>query len=225
MRYISVLGFIALLVSACTPTAVPVLTGTLVIEPSPTFTPIPTFTASPVPTTTPYAALGTVALDFTALLCNAEWMNGAIKLTPCPNPSTDLSGGYATVLDPVTEGLPIDTPVLKMIPNANALFLRYPPFKVGASDRFRTTLRCPASMPCDVQFALEYYDANGKYYGDFMAWDFKSGDSPINVDADLASLTGQTVDFVLALRLFHTIENSQQDNGLWIAPHLYRPLR
>lgn len=225
MRYISIFSFIALLVSACTPMAVPVLTETPLIEPSPTFTPIPTFTASPVPTTTPYATLGTVALDFTALLCNAEWMNGAIKLTPCPNPSADLSGGYATVFDPVSEGLPIDTPVLKMIPNANALFLRYPPFKVGAHDRFRTTLRCPASMPCDVQFALEYYDVDGKYNGEFMAWDFKSGDSPIIVDAELASLTGQTVDFVLTLRLFHTIENPQQDNGLWITPHIYRPLR
>ncbi len=225
MRYISILGFITLLVSACTPMAAPSVTTTPVIESLPTFTPIPTFTASPDPTTTPYAILGTVALDFTALLCNAEWMNGAIKLTSCPNPSADLSGGYATALDPVSEGLPIDTPVLKMIPNANALFLRYPPFKVGASDRFRATLRCPPSMPCDVQFALEYYDADGKYNGEFMAWDFKSGDSPINVDADLDSLSGQTVDFVLTLRLFHTIENSQQDNGLWIAPHIYRPLR
>ena len=226
MRYFLPLCLFSLVLSACAPTAsnTPISTQPAKVDSSPIFTPIPTFTPAPLPTVTSPAPLGTIALDFVALLCNAEWMNGVRKLTPCPNPNTDLSGGYATTLDPTLEGLPVNVPVLLMIPTANALFLRYPSFMVGASDRFRATLRCPASSPCDVQFALEYYDANGKYH-DFVTWDYKTGENPINVDADLSPLAGQSVDFVLTLRLFHEIENPQQDNGIWIAPHIYRPLQ
>lgn len=227
MRYFLTLCLFSLLLSACAPTNVNIPTPTefVKVEVSPMFTPIPTFTPTTIPTSTPIAALGTVALDFIALLCNAEWMNGAQQLTPCPNQNEDLSGGYAVTLDPTSEGLAANTPVLLMVPNANALFLRYPSITVGANDRFRATLRCPTSMRCDVQFALEYYDAKGKYHGTFLTWDYKTGDAPIHVDADLSALAGSSVDFVLALRLFHTIESSKQDNGLWIAPHIYRPLQ
>ncbi len=225
MRHFLALCLFSLILSACAPTANNTSIPTpVLVEPSPFFTPIPTFTPTISPTSTSIASLGTVALDFVALLCNAEWMNGTHKLTPCPHPNADLSGGYAATLDPSLEGLPATVPILLMVPTANAFFLRYPSFMVGANDRFRAALRCPTPMPCDVQFALEYYDANGKYH-EFMAWDYKAGEDPISVDADLSSLTGQSVDFVLTLRLFHTIENTQQDNGIWIAPHIYRPLQ
>ncbi|NOT03462.1 MAG: hypothetical protein HOP27_02565 [Anaerolineales bacterium] len=225
MRYFLTLCLLSLIPSACAPSASSTSIPTpVVVEPSPIFTAIPTFTPTVSPTSTPIASLGTIALDFTALLCNAEWMNGAHKLTPCPPLNADLSGGYAATLDPRLEGLPANVPALLIVPTANAFFLRYPSFTVGAKDRFRATLQCPSSMPCDVQFALEYYDANGKYH-EFMAWDYKAGEDPINVDADLSSLTGQSVDFVLTLRLFHAIENTQQDNGIWIAPHIYRPMQ
>jgi len=227
MRYFLALSLFPLLLTACVPLAGNNSTSTqsVKIEPSPVFTPIPTFTPAPLPTSTPPAALGTVALDFVALLCNAQWMNGAHKLASCPSPVSDLSDGYATSFDPSLEGLPKNVPILLMIPNANALFLRYPSFAVRAGDRFRTSLRCPTSMVCDVQFALEYYDAKGKYHDSLMNWNYKFGDAQIDVDSDLSSLAGQSVDFVLVLRLFHTIANSQQDNGLWIAPHIYRPLK
>ena len=151
-------------------------------------------------------------------------MNGAQYLEACPGASADQSGGYATLLDPLSEGLSANSPVLLIIPNANALFLRYPPFTVGANDRFRATLRCRAHSPCDLQFALEYYDSNGKFQGPFMSWDFNSGMAPIQLDASLNALAGQSVDFVLVVRLFHQIASLQEDNGLWIAPHIYRPM-
>jgi hypothetical protein len=125
----------------------------------------------------------------------------------------------------VAEGLPAGTPVLLTIPAWNgysSLFLRYPPFTVHAGDRFRATLLCRPSTPCDVQFSLEYYDASGNYQNTSSAWDLKSGDAPVEV-VDLSSLAGQTVDFVLVLRLFHLLDHPQQDHGLWVAPHIYRP--
>ncbi|RPJ29495.1 MAG: hypothetical protein EHM33_00570 [Chloroflexi bacterium] len=188
----------------------------------PTVTLIPTLAPLPSPTFIPPDPLGTIALDFVALLCNADWMNGAEHLTPCPGDDADHSGGYATRHKAAPREYPADTPILLMVPNATALFLRYPSYKVGAGDRFRTTLLCGTAAPCDVQFALEYYDAQGNYY-EFMEWNYKTGDTPIAVDFDLSAIAGQSVDFVLTLRLFHAIESSQHDNGLWVAPHIYRP--
>lgn len=58
-----------------------------------------------------------------------------------------------------------------------------------------------------------------------MSWDFNSGMVPIQVDASLNALAGQSVDFVLVVRLFHQIASPQEDNGLWIAPYIFRPPR
>ena len=152
-------------------------------------------------------------------------MNGAQHLTACPPANADLSGGYAKVIDPATEGLPANTPVILTFAGtySAALFLRYPSFKVHAGDRFRTTLRCQsASTICDIDFRLEYYDANGKYHSPFADWHYVAGQTPINEDYDLSSLAGQKVDFVLGIQ--SNGSGSPQDNGaLWIAPHIYRP--
>jgi len=190
----------------------------------PTVTFLPTWTPLPAPTSIPPSPLGTIAMDFTALLCNADWMNGAEHLTPCPDPSADQSGGYATRYKDVPEGYPADTPILLMVPNAGGLFLRYPSFKVNAGDRFRATLLCRTSAPCDIQFALEYYDAQDKYH-EFLEWNYRTGDDPLSVDADLEALAGQNVDLVLTVRIFHSFEGKDHDHGFWVAPYIYRPIR
>ena len=202
----------------------------------------PTLTPSPIPSTqtsqpptpipptatlapTQPAALGTIALDFVALMCDAQWMNGYEHLVACPPPNADLSGGYAKAIDPTSEGLPANTPVMLMVVGTNsaAVFLRYPTFSVHSGDRFRATLRCQStSTTCDIDFRLEYYDANGKYHSPFADWHYVAGQSPINEDYDLSSLAGQKVDFVLGIQ--SNGSGSPQDNGaLWIAPVIYRP--
>ena len=67
----------------------------------------PTATLAP----TQPAELGTVALDFVALLCDAQWMNGAQHLTACPSANADLSGGYAKVIDPHPKDCPLTRPL------------------------------------------------------------------------------------------------------------------
>jgi len=184
----------------------------------------PTATVMP-PTPAQPASLGTIALDFVALLCDAKWMNGAEHLASCPPAGADHSGGYAILVDPTTEGLPAGTPVFLTIAGiySDAFFLRYPTFKVHTGDRFRATLRCQNASPnCDVDYRLEYFDARGIPSRAFQEWRFIAGQPPINVDFDLSSLSGQNVDFVLAMQP----ENgglSQNNGALWIAPHIYRP--
>lgn len=173
--------------------------------------------------------MGSVVFDFASQVCSAQWMNGGQALTACPAESADRSGGFAELTDPIPEGFPHDVLVLRTIPSWNgygSLFLRYPPITIDAKDRFQTTLSCDYSLPsCDVQFALEYYDVDGKYHSPFMEWNLKNGDAPLYVDASLAELAGQKVDLLLVIRLFHSIDTPEQDNGLWAAPRIFRPLQ
>jgi len=206
-----------------TPTqSVPTAPATIT-QPAATATELP-LTATSAPTSTPTLVPGTIVLDFVASLCNAQWMNGGQHLNACPNPNSDHSGGYAVVIDPTSESLPASTSVILTTPAQNgfaALFLRYPAFTVRAGDRFRAMLRCQSYAACDVEYALEYYDANGKYHGPFLSWKYKAGNPAITVDADLSSLAGQSIEFVLTLRPNN--DPPQQDNSLWIAPQIYRP--
>jgi hypothetical protein len=222
---LGIIGLITVLLSACDVkyAVAPTTASAPTIAVVPTVTLLPTWTPLPAPTSMPSSQLGTIAMDFTALLCNADWMNGTEHLTPCPDSSADRSGGYTTRYKDVPEAYPADTPILLMVPNAGGLFLRYPSFKVNAGDRFRATLLCGTSAPCDIQFALEYYDAQDKYH-EFLEWDYRTGDDPVYVDADLSALAGQNVDLVLTVRIFHAFEGTDYDNGLWVAPYIYRPI-
>ena len=226
-----IIGIILVLVtSACgvtaqiaTPTSVPTAAATFTAAPPPaTDTPQPTPTITPIPTFTPLP--GVTALDFFASLCQADWMNGAEHLKNCPDLNADHSGGYAAAVDPATEGLPAGTPVLLTIPawNGNAaLFLRYPTLAVQTGDQFRATLRCQSGATCDVQYALEYFDAKGKYHSEFAFWSLQPGTPAVDVVLDLSLLAGQSVDFVLALRPNN--DTPQLDKSLWIAPQIFRP--
>ncbi len=120
MEYATVVPSSAATQVKSTPTAMAIAT---------TPTPIVTLTPSLTPTPLLSDPMGTIALDFIALLCDADWMNGAQHLTPCPGPGADQSGGYAAKLGPPQGGLPANTSVLLMVPNAGALFLRYPPLQ------------------------------------------------------------------------------------------------
>ena len=190
------------------------------------FTPIPTFTFTPPPTAPLADPPSTIVLDFIAQLCSAKWSNGAHYLAACPPTTVDRSGGYAMGVDPLSEGLPAGTPALLTVPawnGSSSLFLRYPKYTVRAGDRFRTSVFCSKATPlCDVQFALEYYDAQGKYQ-EYYRWNQVSGQAPTVLDVDLNVLANQNVDLVLVLRLFHALDNPQQDHGIWVAPHIYRP--
>lgn len=228
-KYIFFTIILTILFTGCSSFASPspvanTATNTEVILPTkPVITEIPTST--PLPSPTPGPELGTIALDFIAQVCDAEWMNGGQHLNPCPDVNADHSGGYAVKVDPLTEGLPAGTPVLLTIPATNgyaALFLRYPAITIHKGDRFRATLRCQSNAPCDVQFAVEYFDLNGKYSGPFLSWNYISGDPEIKVDADLSAIAGQTVRLTLTLRPQN--DHPELDQSLWIAPYIYRAI-
>lgn len=150
-------------------------------------------------------------------------MNG-VQYLPCPATEASRPGGYPSIMDPASQGLPANTPVLLTVPaqnNASSIFGRYPPYTVRAGDRFRATLRCVIAIPCNVEFSLEFFDSQRNYHGQYGDWRYMAGSPPIVVDFDLSPLAGQTVEFTLAVRPMD--EARQNDLALWVSPHIFRP--
>lgn len=234
------LVFVFLFLTACAPVQVAVPPDTAIpptavpatsVPPTEIFTPIPAATATSGTSSASYIDLDndgkTVAHDFTQHLCEAAWMNGAVKDLPCPGDLNELTQGYTGLLSGSDQGL---DPGFAMILNypagygsgdgSGAIFGRFPKFTVGPNDEFRTSLACRNGADCFVNFTLGYYDANGKYQEPFPTEHYKYGvEPPLNYVWSLSSLAGQTVEFVLAVRNEGT---QSQAWALWIYPRILR---
>jgi hypothetical protein len=190
---------------------------------APTFTAIPTLTEAPTPTATPPFDLNdgnkAVVLDFTARLCEAIWMNGVETGLPCPGDLNDVSRGYVGLLSGSDQSLPADFALVMMYPSP-AIFGRYPKFRVGPFDAFKVTLACRSDIPCDFEFQLAYYDANGQYKDPYPPVAYKQGDPPLNYVNQLNGLGGKTVELVLAIRSYG---DPAAGWALLIAPRVLRP--
>lgn len=195
------------------------------------FTAIPTFTEAPKPTTTPLFHLTndnmTVAYDFTAHLCEAKWVNSVYpQPLPCPGDLNNVGKGYIGLLSGSDQGLDANFPMIQTFPaydGAGGLFGRYPKFTVSANDVFYTSFTCRSDhQNCEIEFALGYYDANGKYHEDFPVNYYRFGvEPPINYIQPLSSLNGQTVEFVLVVRAMFKSDPTAAW-GLWISPRILR---
>jgi hypothetical protein len=196
-------------------------------------TELPTRTPLPPPTITPTSspdlsaiglpaeALGTSAYDFAADFCSAEWSNGT-QAVPCKSQNPASTSGYVTLLNGADQDIPQAIDILLMYPprgsGYDTLVGRYPAFAAQKGDRFRAVLTCRAHNFCDVDFGLDYFDANGRT--GLKHWSYLFTDSPIIVDYSLDSIAGRTVQFVLSVR-----RNGEglQAYAAWLAPHIYRP--
>lgn len=226
MRFNPTLLLFTTLLAACasttnTPTPTPAATR-------PIFTPIPTFTITAEPPA--FNILpdepGTLVMDFVARACEAEWSNNAYHL-PCPGDQTDTSKGYIEYSDhTIIEGMiSIDAPVLIGLPgqgqgNGIGLFGHYPGITVQYGDRFKSTVACQGDAPCNVEFTVEFFDAEGDYHSENRwGWHHQTGDGPLEIDLDLSPLAGQTVEFLLVVRDSGSTQNAWI---VWIAPRIIR---
>lgn len=219
------------LLSACnkppdTPTQAPATE--VVVEP--TDIP-PTATTAPDPTATPniyqVEALDPdwVAYDFVTEVCSAKWTTNANPL-PCPGHLEEAEGGYIEATDhTVLEGMAsVEAPLLIGLPGNGypsglGLFGEYPPFTVYPGDMFEATIACQGDADCDLEFALEYYDAQGTYHGSAFRWLYQKGDGPLKIRADIGSLAGEPVRFLLVMRSRDELDGQW---GVWIQPHISR---
>ncbi|MBC8506982.1 MAG: hypothetical protein ISR58_08715 [Anaerolineales bacterium] len=205
------------------PTAVPTSTS------EPTSTTAPSATASPPLPLIPLPEPGTVAYDFVANVCEAQWANSISYISPCPSNLDEIEQGYITNthLAFAESNTAVEVPSLIVVPQqaaggGTAIFGIYPPFEIWPGDQFRATLSCQGDAACDVEYSLEYFDAAGKYQTPNWVWDHQVGDGPQTIAVDLSSLAGQTVKLVLAVR--DADKDPSSDYALWIAPHIYRSI-
>lgn len=193
----------------------------------PTATPAPTATATLTPTPNPGAVglpaepSGSDPLDFVDTMCKADWFTEAGSL-PCPGNENNSSGSFVLGLPGDQQALPSGYPVLLMYPpqvGNDTIFGKYPAFAVQKGDRFRAVLACRLHSFCDVEFALDYYDASGGKSG-LAHWAYRFTDNPLVIDYPLDGIAGMTVQFSLSLR---AAGPNLDAYGVWILPHIYRP--
>ncbi len=195
------------------------------IAPSLTPSPVPTITPTPLPDLTtiglPSEAAGTAAYDFAANICNAKWYTDA-GTVPCNGTNDTTTSGYVAPLDALAQGLPAGFSGLVMYPprggGDDTISGTYPPFDVKKGDRFRAILTCRAHNFCDVEFGLDYYDANG--HTGLKRWSYLFADPPLVVDYPLDGLAGLTVQFNLSVQ---RRGEGLQAYAVWLQPHIYRP--
>jgi hypothetical protein len=231
--------FVAFVLLACglftpvpNPTAAPTVTLTQAATaiPSATLTTAPPATDFPAsPTTETSISIPdpqVVAYDFVANICKAEWANSIGFLPTCPGDLDNIEPGYVSQTDLVfaESTTAVEAPALIVLPQQGAtntaIFGMYPAFEVWPGDQFRATIACQGDSPCDVEFALEYFDAAEDYQAPGWTWQHQMGDGPVEIALDLGALAGQTVKFVLALR--SPQGDPVDDYALWIAPHIVR---
>ena len=227
-------GLLVIILTGC---SLPSTAGESEVNPSETSLPstnTPAATATdlaPDPTETPNILIitplvpETIALDFVDLICSAEWSNNANQL-PCPGHLEEKDGGYIEATDhTVLEGMiSVEAPLLIGLPGSGypaglGLFGKYPPLTIYPGDLFKAVIACQGDTECDLEFSLEYFDAQGTYHGSAFRWFYKVGQGPLEITADLNALAGQTVEFLLVLRAQEGLENQW---AAWIQPHIAR---
>jgi hypothetical protein len=231
-RILLILATIFLLAACNAPVNVtPSATVTIPSPPTETATPEPTSTATPQVLEVATPDPSTVVLDFVAAMCTAEWSNNGEYL-PCPGDPNDTGAGYVQRLDHtiISGDILVESPSLITIPayeRLSGIFGHYPAIEVWEGDIFHAVLACkPSAIACDVDFSLSYFDTNGTFHD--LSPDL--GPRPIadhdaasgvhtEVEVDLSSLTGQTVEFVLVVR---TKGDRKLYNPIWISPYIQR---
>ncbi len=217
------------LLSACSP-AVAGPTTTSFITPVPATN---TVEASPTssPTETP-APSHLVIYDFQELHCQATWTNNGQNL-PCTANIYDenLGGSVSIANESDMESITlVGDSALMTYPahdgSFRGIFGAYPPISIVQGDEFRATIGCMGVTTefdeCDVEYSLEYYDANENYFdSQITGWFWnETNDGEIHeIVVDLSALAGQTVRLVLVVR-----DNGDptDDTALWLHPQLWR---
>jgi len=162
------------------------------------------------------------AYDFAASFCDADWQNNGKDL-PCPGTDGDAKGYVLKQTDPRMENgdQPDELGLLTVPKDAynGLIWGTYPAIKIKSGDHFRTLINCRyKAYSCNVAFQVQY-QVDGGSVKTLGTW-YEAYEGKYNtIDADLSSLAGKNVKFILAAG---TNGNWDQDYALWIAPRITR---
>lgn len=162
------------------------------------------------------------AYDFAANVCSAGWYSSQGSL-PCSGNDGDPAGFVIKVGQPTLESGATD-PGVALLTNPQNVFNgdihgTYPPFHVEAGDRFQANIACSqAATNCDVTFRLDYQVA-GDTIGTLWSARERYDGLVARADADLSSLAGQDVRFILTVL---ATDSANGDRAMWVNPVITR---
>lgn len=171
---------------------------------------------SATPTSTTSAPL--VIYDFANNYCAAQWISGVGTL-PCPGVEGDANGFVIRRDNPALQnGITYTGRALETHPQAvdsGVITGKFPPLDIQSGYHFKSTIGClTGNTECDVLFQFNYR-ANGGSLQSLGQWNMKYADAPKDLDIDLSSLAGSSVEFVLAVT---TNGSPNQDAAIWLKP-------
>jgi hypothetical protein len=199
-------------IQVVTPTLTPTITPTRTITPTITIT----------PTVTNTATTGMI-YNFANSMCNAQWRSQSGVL-PCPGSTGDAKGYVQILQNPKLEnGQTENNPVMLTFPDntkTGAITGTYPAIPVQPGYRFQASIGCvQGATQCSVIYQVNYVVNNGQptNLGQFS---HTYNSSTQNVDIDLSSLQGQSIQIVLVVL---ANGNSEGDQAVWDNPRIVKP--
>jgi hypothetical protein len=151
--------------------------------------------------------------------CDATWVSGAGSL-PCPGSDGDSEGFIIRKDNPtMSDGTVLSGIALETHPewtNGGVITGRFPDFAIENGDHFKATIGClQGGTACDVEFQLNYRE--GGTLHNLAKWFVVYADGPQEVDVDLSSLDGKTVQLVLVASAHGA---ASQDWAIWYWPRV-----
>jgi len=169
---------------------------------------------------TPPASGPTTIYNFAEKYCEADWISAAGSLA-CPGGTGDDSGFVVKLSNPkmengaFTEKVSLETHP-QWIDNG-VITGRFPAIEVKDGYRFKADIGCLHNgAACDVKFQFNYR-LDGGALQTFGSWTEKYDGALTSLNIDLSSLSGSSVQFVLAVQANGP---SNQDWAVWVNPRI-----
>ncbi len=152
--------------------------------------------------------------------CLADWTTDAGTL-PCPGAAGDKQGFVTIVTGPKLEDGSVDNePAIWANPpvgDNGQITGRFQAITVPSGKHFRTTIGCfYGAEKCKVKFTLKYIADNGPV-SSLGEWNEVYDGKFTEVNVDLSSLAGHSVQFILTVRANGSAEGNE---AFWLNPLL-----
>jgi hypothetical protein len=166
------------------------------------------------------AAGPTIIYNFADKYCDAEWVSAAGSLA-CPGGTGDNTGFVIKLSNPKLEtGALAEKVSLETHPqwiDNGVITGRFPAIDVKDGYRFKADIGCLHNgAACDVKFQFNYR-VDGGALQSLGTWTEKYDNALTSLNLDLASLSGSSVQFVLAVQANGP---SNQDWAVWVNPRI-----
>ncbi len=159
--------------------------------------------------------------SFTSNYCLASWRTGVNKDVTCPGSSHTNKGFVQLLNKPELENRKEDEPTLWTHPDNNIngwITGTYPAIDIEDGAHFRAWVGClDDSKGCNVRFNLAY-QIDGGAIETLAEWEEVYDGEITDVDVDLSSLAGESVQFILSVVVIDG--KSANANAFWLNPHI-----